>query len=404
MSSDYGGLPSHAFTDLERAAGVPGIYGVSEEEGNQNLVIPTEEIDSNLNSDDLARVLLKGLCERSLDFSAELVGPQPYGARLDVESFETIDDKPDPRMYFRINYENEIANSLLAETIRKYKIPVYISDQHGFSWDAKRSLVKRTWIRLRQNFDKQDREQEELRDPFESMTVALMRRAELSREHGIKPVLLKANSCDQAVKRERVDFVQPNDLARQSWENYSLAYYDSKGQPRFIALDRIPPDVATICTRNATYRVDGDRLLCEQSDALLLYSAFIMATRYAPSSLAWYSNRHSGTVFEAAIERIDVDDSDKRMLALQEQGLLAKAKTFNLEVRARHSAMHRYFLTTGEHPLDSKHVTTPELYLYAAQTLREFGHEFVARDGMMEPKSNEPEPFDNMDLPDLPEP
>jgi hypothetical protein len=122
----------------------------------------------------------------------------------------------------------------------------------------------------------------------------------------------------------------------------------------------------------------------------LLAGAFEIATRFNPNQFRWFLARERGTIFQAAIERIEPPRDSQappperwyiHWRGPQKHTYVAsgawgadEALDIAKSLAEWASEMGTVFITVEGHPLDARAVTTPDLYLHAVAMLGRFGH------------------------------
>jgi hypothetical protein len=223
VSSHDDGLPDEAFTDLERAAGVPALMRSSNTVRSSKH--PTEEIAASIGQDALVAVLLDGLCHGGLEVFVEAQVADPLGGEYGLEVFAEWPDKPHPNLYLRIESEHYVPISFLIDTLRRIRVPLLLDDGRWMAWDTREQRLKQTpvagealWTRARA------RTPEASLDERETGILQMLHRAALTTDHGKKPLLLHKELLQDALHRREVEFVPPGRLTGRAIDEYVLAW------------------------------------------------------------------------------------------------------------------------------------------------------------------------------------
>ena len=379
----YSDLPDEAFTETERAAGVPGIYRSA---GREPKTAPDAEISSNVDAEEFAELLVEGVCRGGLD--VELENPSiPVYAHIVGDALDNWPDEPMVGTYLRVEHDLTVPVSFLIAILRARDLPL-IADWRWWAWDPVDLTLKNDqpdtdsrWHRARAL------KPEALMDPRQLQVLQLLDRARLSTDHGKKPVLLERNALSDAMLSNEVPFVAPRSIPADAFENYALGYYNAAGQPATLSLAEVTELGYPVCTRSCVYYLHKGTLVPTLNRAKLLASAFKMAVQYNPNAFQWYTVRQSGTLFHSAIERADSprdpaaklpsphysseNDAQHYFFRTDEAEDALKTARFLYDLAEKYGSV---YLTIGGHPLDVELVTTPELYRYAVSTLYKHGY------------------------------
>jgi hypothetical protein len=378
------GLPDEAFTELERAAGVPVLLRASD---SQPLNLPATEIEPTVGRDELLAVLVDGICNGGLDVRVQCqIRTSPHGV-YELSAFDECPDAPLPNLYLRIAHDFCIPVTFLIDVIRTSGVPL-LSDEGWLAWDARDQRLKHNppcvedlWHRARA------KRPEESMDERELHLMRLLRRAVLSTDHGKKPLMLQREFLDDAMLHREVEFEDPCRIHGDAVDRYMLAFYASAGKAASFPLAQAAKLGFPIVTRNSAYMWRDHDFVPLLSNAKLLTGAFLIATKFNPNEFQWFLARERGTLFQSAIERVEAPrdpraplpspwfssarDSQRRTYVTWEGEDALSIATNIIECASELGAV---YLTVDGHPLDVDFVTTPVLYRQAIRILNSFGY------------------------------
>jgi len=361
-------LPNHAFTELERAAGVPHLYRTRAPRLSNN---ETEEIQPNVTRDELVARLVKSVYDGGVDVKVQTKGPMPEFGDYYLHSFDDHRDTPVPHLYLEIDRDCIAPITFLTDAMRASGVPL-LSDTDGWlAWDTAEQRLKSCsssieflWEKATVANPKRSSDARELR------LMKWLRRAVLSTDHGKKPLLIQNDFLSNAMQRRPVKFEAPNRIPGNAFEQYALVFYNSSGEPASIPLGQVAALKCPIFTRTGAYICSNGDLLPILNNATLSTGSFLIAVNHKLGELHWFVAREQGTIFHSGIERIETpkNASLQNYIPWDEEDVLRSVSNFIEQV----PALGTVYLTLGEHPLEAELVTTPELYFHAMKTLQKF--------------------------------
>lgn len=382
FSNDDGGLPDEAFTELERAAGVPGII-----RGNHGSKSRYTETSAEVTEEDCIALIVRSVVMQDLgSFALEVVSPHDdlgveYDfcnlAGLDCDSVRTTD-------YSLLVHDYPISVQMMLNALRKSGLPLFwqTTQRPWLAWDdASQCLDTNLQYQgghLRRCFlpGGLDRETPVPKEPERARIYKLLRTAYLSSDYGKRPLLIHNSHLDDALAKKAVPFEEPRPLGEAEFGEYSLVYFTHTGEVTSVPLSKACEEKVTVATRTASYfGYDGWRPLSPSLvENVLWANSFRMSVQNNSQKFRYYLRRNKGTVFQSTFEQIDIP-SEIQLWYSRPDSVAERAAKISEWAAARNA---RVFLTVNCHPLqfnDCEQVTTPEHYANAVKKLAE--HDFT---------------------------
>lgn len=382
------------FTDDEREAGVPDLFRTGR--STHRLPPQNAEVTSTFTRDELIDALLSGLA-----VSVERQVSVGYNDDWSLRNIAYAFEEQDSNVYAAMGEDTRIPVSLLTDVLRELGIPARDGSNGWLVWDT----VDQSFTVVGLSTDTQNvahysgfplakkaapgwrLTQENLFNERDRVLYGALVRAASSTDHGMRPLLVRKDMVNALMRREKVEFAAPRKVPSDLIDEYVLAFSDSAGAIATFPLETARERSVPIVTRNGSYSWSGGSLVSDLSTAKMLVSAFLIARGYRPKDFQWYRGRRRGTIFQAAIERVEADE-DRFAAAISpwdevrtvcgagmpfhmvqhEQTPLGIATKLNELTSGQGSVL----IAIGGHPLDVCLVTTPELYLHAVKTLTDF--------------------------------
>lgn len=352
--------------------------------------LPTTEITSTVEQDELIGALLEGVCNNGIEVRVERhVLLRDHGV-VNLGIFDDWLDEPMPNYYLRSNaYDFDVSITFVIDTLRTIGIPLLSDCGDWLAWDAQEQRLKcypppagYFWSQA-----SEERPESSL-DERELQLVQLLHRAALSTDHGKKPLLMQHEFLYDAMQKREVEYEDPRRIMNKDIGRYVLAFYNATGEIASIPLEQAAKLEYPIHTRNSVYIWrDGD-LVPLFNNAKLLVGAFLIAVNHNPNEFQWFLARERGTVFHSAVERIEApkEPGDTQQSAFFVRSSDSSRKTYVTwekmtalqvasDITEESFDLGTVYLTIGGHPLDVELVTTPKLYQHALKTLSRFGYE-----------------------------
>jgi hypothetical protein len=294
-------------------------------------------------------------------------------------------DKPIPNLYLVIEHDFEVSISFLIEVLRASQIPFFPEDWGWFAWDECDKLLKHNapsveWLWQQVLASRREEAMDKLAQHFYRM----LRRAFLSTDHGMKPLLVHEENLNAALLHREFDFEPARRIRKDQVQRYSVVYFDATGQVVAVPLSKIEALQLPISTRTTFYYwCDGD-LVTHLNQASLIVGAFKIATTVNPNHFEWFLKRARGSVFHSAFQRIEApkDYVDPNLAPItisigggyQSMRVVLDALKVAKRITDWASDQGTVYITSGGHPFDAKQVTTPALYQNAVNLFDQFGY------------------------------
>ena len=349
---------------------------------------PTTEIEPTASRDDLIGALLQGVCQRGVEVEIKDRIQSKCRGQIFLDAFDDWPDAPWPRIYLCIEHDLNVPVSFLIEVMRESGLPLLTDNNEWLAWDTREQRLKcgpvsreGCWYSARAKKPEASLEEHEMD------LVRFLHRAALSMDHGKKPLLLHSEHLYDAMNRREFEYEDPRRIPNKDVGNYILAYYNSTGKTTSIPLERAAKLEHPVFTRTSAYMwCDGD-LVPLLNNASLLVGAFLMAVSHNPNEFQWFVARERGTIFHSAVERIEAPRAPTARDPHPAVTISRDAQRQTYVTRESYDALQiatdltdyacapgTVYLTLGGHPVDSKVVTTPEMYLHAVTTLYRLGY------------------------------
>lgn len=221
MSYYDDGLPDEAFTDLERASGVPGII-----RGSAGQRYRHTEQSTEVTEDDCIALIVRSLVMQdlgSLSFSV-VYTREDDGVDHDFASLAgfTLDCVEQKNFYIDAHHRYRISVRTLMNALRKIGLPLFLKDRHRpwLAWDEA-SMSLETNLLYEGGYLKRcffptglDKQVTVPADPERARVFKLLRTAYLSSDHGKKPILTHNRHLAEALAKRPVPFESPSMSAR----------------------------------------------------------------------------------------------------------------------------------------------------------------------------------------------
>ncbi|GGH97198.1 hypothetical protein [Pseudomonas fluvialis] len=153
-----------------------------------------------------------------------------------------------------------------------------------------------------------------------------------STDHGFKPVIIHRDEVAQLNRGEYVTFLDPTMLTIEELKFCVLAYFNKKGQPKWISMNDILSVTSLLVTRIGTFLADDGQVRPINGVATLLSNAYSIKMDWGFIELtsmrkaSFFLQKEGGTIFEPAYRQIT-------------------------EEQARNASPERVYITDGGHPL-----------------------------------------------------
>lgn len=381
MSSYEDGLPDDAFTETERAAGVPGML-----RGGSSLRHPHTARSAKVTEEDCIALIVRSLVMGDLNCWSLIVWHPDDCLGVDYDFCNLSGLTPSTignTDYCIIANGHRIAIPMLLNALRRIGIPLF-RDDAWLAWDeASQSLVTDLAYQgghLHRCFwpDGLGREVKVPEDSERARVFKLLRTAYLSSDHGKKPLLLHNGHLGGALAKKAVPFEEPKTISRIQADDYSLVYFTPSGDVTSLPLSKACNENVTVSTRTASYFWHGQfggpraRLRPSFNEAVLWANGLGMSVASNPQKFRYFLRRNRGTVFQSAFEQIDLPSS-MRFWHSMPASIDDQARNISDWADERNTQV---YVTVDGHPLhtdDCFSVTTPQLYARAVRKLQECG-------------------------------
>lgn len=381
---DDDGLPDAAFTELERAAGVPDLL-----RGNGRRR-PRDTSAIKVTEEDCIALIIRSLimlgagptCHFYVDDPNDTLERDFSICDLSGLSWGNLSNN---RLLVRCSVAGNvypIAVGTLMNALRRVGVPLFTTD-YGASWigwSAKSKAIVAGYHHT-DSLHKLGKNSN-LFGPMSQVIVSnpgcaqlfnLLKAAFLSSDHGMKPILVHNTFIQDAIAHKPVPFEHIETLPEDAIEDYSLAYFTKAGTVEAIPIGPAFKERLPIATRTGTY-FGGDYgpMSLAFNDDSIWANAFHMAMQHNSGNFCYYLRRNAGSLFEASFERIDMP-SELNFRDMRADKVAERAAAIQSWAAARNA---RVYLTHGRHPLESNFceaVTTPEHYAHAVKKIETFG-------------------------------
>ena len=373
-------LPDEAFTDDERAAGVPDILSSSAGQRYRQVEELTE-----VTEDDCIALIVRSLVMRDLWLTIERFN----GLSCDDYDFASLAgftlDCVDQQDFLIAVQGYRIPVQALMNALRKIRIPLFFKGMNPpwLAWDEaskslETNLLYTDYYKKRCFFSTgMDAQVTEPVDLERAHVFKLLRSAYLSSDIANKPILTRNRHLADALAKMPVPFEFPSIISETEMDDFSLVYYTHTGEVTSLPLAKAFNEKVTISTRSASFFYSSP-YICSLYPSLnknvLWANSFRMSVENNPAKFHYYLRRNSGTVFQDVFERIDLPDG-MPFWDVKPDAVLKKALKISQWSDERDI---KIYITVGGHPLQSNDcelVTTPELYALAVLKLQECGFE-----------------------------
>ncbi|MGJ7523349.1 hypothetical protein ACSFA0_22900 [Variovorax sp. LT1P1] len=378
MNDDDAEFAAGAFTDLERAAGVPKLLGMG---GRQ-----PPPVGRATDQDCVALIVRSWVADRLGPFDLRV---HRTGDREDIDrdlghlsALNTQSARTTAMSLHAHGFGVEV--STMMNALRSTGVPLWMDGGERAQWLAwngdSECLVSNV---IHQGFGNtrsfypnglasplQDPQQ-----PERARVFNLLRAAYLTSDHGKKPLLVHADHLAQALAGKAVPYLEPRTIVRTESPAFSLVYFNAAGKPTAIPLPEALDEGVTISTRDTHWFLLGrgrGSLRPALTKDVAWANGFEMAVSTLPSDFRYYTRRSRGTVFQSAFEPVDVP-SDMMIRDMNPTKVAEQAAAMSAFAHERGTEM---YMTAGQHPLSSlyyQEVTTPAAYASALGKLRDFG-------------------------------
>lgn len=262
------------------------------------------------------------------------------------------------RVRSNIRGEYWVSLRLFVDAIRVLGIPVEVRNSI-VAWDSTAQCLD-VCGGLVSKYAKQKRMKLiECQSPENSKLLHFLERTK-STEHGFKPVIIPSDEVEQLNRGECVTFLDPTMLTTEQLKGCTLAYFNKKGQPKWISMNDILSETSLLVTRFGTFWANGGQVRPINGAATLLSHAYSISKKqgkFGSTSMlraSYFLQKECGTIFEPAYSQIT-------------------------EEQARNAPPKRVYITDGGHPLgnsfaqgNARFVTTYAHYEDARRKLKSY--------------------------------
>lgn len=362
-------------------AWIDGLCESEQEEGKYSMpkkVVVAAACEPTLDHEELVEQLISSTCtERGLDtlFDAPRVH---QGGKFDLTTIDGLRDGQSRNLTIRIEYENYVPDSFLAQSIKMSGIPLFSSEfgNGWIAWDEYDQCVRTgpSWAyQAKNNLTlKQITRNKVDPDSTDGHILDFTKRCSLSSDHGMKPLLVRSEDMDDVACKREVEIERPRIHSPNEHENYLLAFYNALGAVRFLPLRLFIKLGVPVHTRTTSYYEHRDTLYPSINAASMLAHGFLLATKIHPVKFEFFRVRARASVFQSVIQRIETPsfvtnayvpyDEPNPSLRLAER-----------IVQWSQELTDKIYITNKGHPLEAELVTSPEMLLNALQKLDQHG-------------------------------
>lgn len=277
--------------------------------------------------------------------------------------------------YFAGLGPQQVSARLLLEVLRTTGLPIFASGATAI-WSGRQQCLRvHEHVSSSTRFPRSRGEHD-----YDPALVAharkLLERAQLSTDHGLKPMLIHAEDAPRVERGLAIPRAAEEAISAADLDAYALAYFDRAGAvqlvPLKLAVAAADDGEGPICTRANTYDFRSQELRARLAEPRLATGAFTLAARH--TELRFFSALPMGSVFQPYYYAQSTWSSRREIfLGGYREEAVAQAEEL---ARLGEEAQSPVYLTAGQHPLDAVSdglVTTPELYLNAVMAVYRCG-------------------------------
>lgn len=268
------------------------------------------ELESDLTLDELVvLVRRKTLGDHSAEFHFIPWGwDLPGGIEIDESAIHGIDYASEKLHLYavKIQENNEVYVSLkmLMDALRVTLIPIEISNS-VLAWSTDfQCLHSDNYKHISASSDIPTRS--EMTAEYRKKLTALLEKMKIT-EHGFKPLIINRRELDLLGSGQWLSSVNLSDIDINAITNYVLAYFNTRGQPKYIPLDdilyitsKIPTRIGTVVLENGAFRRAGDNAAQLMIGALKVIT-YKRGICFYP---CYFFLKEGGTVFEPAFKKV----------------------------------------------------------------------------------------------------
>lgn len=189
---------------------------------------------ATLSHEELVELLISSTCtDRGLSTIFDEPGAH-YGLDYDLTLMDGLREGQSRNLTIQIEYENDVPDSFLAQSIKMSGIPLFSGDfgNSWIAWDEYDQCVRTGPSRARaKNFLTFNQITRNTVDPdsTDGHILDFTKRCSLSSDHGMKPLLVRSEDMDDVACKREVEIERPRIHSPNEHENYLLAFYNALG-------------------------------------------------------------------------------------------------------------------------------------------------------------------------------